>query len=264
MLKSLALKYWPFALNVIFVVAILGMSRYAVDGHQDHQKDGNLVIKPSTSVTPSDGGKGSEKAEESEHPPSWIETFTWPEGVTAWALLFTLLVITWQSTETRAAAQSAERQIALQSVAMRQWVNIEPIKTVTSPNFIDSSEIALQFEVRNRTDYLITIKKIVAEVVHGAGPTRSFTVSCSVPVPPEKSSVDGGHPFYVNAFADRSTWTEIGAIFIVSGQVTYADCMDIERTQEFGDLFRGFGDGRLLKMKPSGLAPEVADYKAEG
>jgi hypothetical protein len=58
---------------------------------------------------------------------------------------------------------------------MRQWVNIEPIGIVTPPNFKDVPEVTLQFEVRNKTDYLVTIKKTVAEVFTG-GKARLFTV----------------------------------------------------------------------------------------
>jgi len=137
-------------------------------------------------------------------PPWWNVLLAWPEGITAWLLLLTLGVIVWQAWETRKAAQSAERQISFQSTAMRQWVNIEPIGIVTPPNFKDVPEVTLQFEVRNKTDYLVTIKKTVAEVFTG-GKARLFTVSCSAPIPPEKSSTDGGYPFYLSAFVGRST-----------------------------------------------------------
>lgn len=80
MLKRLASKYWPVAMLFACIVAVLCMSRY--------------VGIP-------------------EHPPSWFETLAWPNGVTAWALIFTLLAIAWQSAETRAAARSAEESATL-------------------------------------------------------------------------------------------------------------------------------------------------------
>lgn len=124
MLKRLALKYWPMVLLLILIVAVLCMSRYAVNGHQDHQNESDAV-NPSASVTRSDGGKGSQKASESEHPPSWIETFTWPNGVTAWALLLTLLVVAWQSTETRDAAKSANAQIQMMKDKERARLDVD-------------------------------------------------------------------------------------------------------------------------------------------
>jgi hypothetical protein len=72
MFKAVALKYLPVALLIVLIAAILDMSRYA------------------------------------KNPPRHFEIFAWPEGVTAWALLLTLVVIAWQSVETRAAAKAGE------------------------------------------------------------------------------------------------------------------------------------------------------------
>jgi hypothetical protein len=261
MLKRLALKYWPMLLFVLLIVAILCMSRYAENREAENPNNGR-VSSPQATISPRDAGQGTQNANKPWHYPSWVDIFTWPEGATVWALFLTLLVIAWQSTETRAAAQSAERQIALQSVAMRQWVNIEPIKTVTPPTFENPVEVTLEFQVLNKTDYLLTVKKIEAEVFYW-GKARIFKVSGSDPVPPEKSSADGGLPFFLTLLVDRSKWPDSGALFFVGGEITYLDCMDIERTQEFRDLFHGYENGRLVRKKPSGQVPEIADYKAE-
>ncbi len=189
----------------------------------------------------------------------WKDSNWWLVGIA----FFTGCVICWQSIETRKSAQSAEKQITLQSNAMRQWVNIEPIKAVTPPTFKNPFEVTLQFEVRNRTDYLLTVKKIVAHAARGLGATRTFTVSCDAPIPPEKSDIDCGLPFYVGAFVERSDWDNRGTIFVVTREVTYRDCMEIERSQTFQDLFQGCEDGRFVKMKPSGLSPTVTDYKPD-
>jgi hypothetical protein len=125
----------------------------------------------------------------------WSVLIAWPEGITAWLLFITLVGILWQAWETRKAAQSAERQIGLQSIAMSQWVNVEPIRTVTPPTFQNPIEVVLEFQVLNKTDYLLTVRKIEAEVFYG-GKARIFKVSGSDPVPPEKSSAEGGLPFF--------------------------------------------------------------------
>ncbi|HET6843832.1 MAG TPA: hypothetical protein VFK06_19450 [Candidatus Angelobacter sp.] len=259
MLKRLALKYLPMALLLILIGVVIYMSHYA-ESRKTENKENAEACSSKTAISPNDTGESTQKTDNPKHPPNWIKAFAWPDGVTVWALLLTLLVIAWQSTETRAAAQSAERQIGLQSTAMRQWVNIEPIKTVTPPTFDNPVDVSLQFEVRNKTDYLITLKKIVAEAFHG-GVAKTFTVDCSIAIPPGKSTDDGGHPFYVKAFVDRSTWGNDGAMIAVGGEVAYVDCMEIERTQPFQDLFMGYEDGRLSRIKPAGLVPEIADYK---
>jgi hypothetical protein len=237
---------------------------------KDAQKQqGSAKRVQPTSVAIHAQNEASEQKQGSEQKPAkypWGELLA-PANIPNWVLVIVAAltggVICWQSKETRTAAQSAEKQIALQSIAMRQWVNVEPIKAVTPPAFQDPIEITLQFQVLNRTDYLITVKKIEAEVFH-RGKARIFKVSCSVPVPPKKSTSDGGHPFYLTLFVDRNTWPETGTLFFAGGEVTYLDCMDIERTQEFRDLFQAYEDGRLVRKRPSGMVPEVAVYKPEG
>jgi hypothetical protein len=105
-------KYWPLALLTVLIVAIVSMSRYA----EDRKASATAYTQPSSpqiSVSPNDAGKTAKNTDKLDNSPSWIETFAWPEGVTAWALLLTLLVIAWQSTETRAAAKATENAVEI-------------------------------------------------------------------------------------------------------------------------------------------------------
>jgi len=262
MLKRLLIAVVAAAVVAGVLVAVYYQRRNAVsEGFEINCTQDSSPSSTSTSLTckidPAlDADHSKHKA------PWWNVLLAWPEGITAWLLMLTLGAIVWQAWETRKAAESAERQISLQSIAMSQWVNIEPIKTVTPPAFHNPVEVVLEFQVLNKTDYLLTVKKIEAEVFYG-GKARIFKVLGSDPVPPEKSSAEGGLPFYLTLFADRSTWHDIGALFFVGGEVTYLDCMDIERTQEFRDMFNGYEDGRLIRKRPSGQVPEVEDYKAK-
>ena len=96
MLKRLVLEDWLIGLLIILIVAVLGMSRYA-----EHRKTENQeytqAISPSAKVSPPDADKGTEITNKPKNPPSWVDTFTWPDGVVAWALLMTLIVIALQS-----------------------------------------------------------------------------------------------------------------------------------------------------------------------
>jgi hypothetical protein len=176
-------------------------------------------------------------------------------GITGWFVYKTLRAIKKQ-------ADLMDKQIALQSIGMSQWVNVEPVGTVTPRTFEGSFEVTLKFVVRNRTDYLLTIKKIVAEVFT-SGKATIFTVSCDIPIPPEKSGAVGGHPFYMSANVSRYTWDTDGHPFLIGGDVTFLDCMRVEQNQTFHGFFHGYADGRLLEKKPSGIVPDVADYKPE-
>ena len=106
MLKSLASKYWPMVLLAILIVAVFCTSRYA-ENRKENSQANVQASSPKASISPSDAGKSAQNAYKPEHYPSWADTFTWPEGATVWALFLTLMVIAWQSTETRDAAKAA-------------------------------------------------------------------------------------------------------------------------------------------------------------
>jgi hypothetical protein len=124
MLKRLAMKYWPLILLLILTVAVLGMSRYAEKRKAENQES-TQVSRPQTPITPLKTDQGAEKADKSKHPPTWIDTFTWPEGVTAWALFLTLFVIAWQSVETHAAAKSGEDAAEIALANTKTLINVE-------------------------------------------------------------------------------------------------------------------------------------------
>jgi hypothetical protein len=134
MLKAFVLRYWPLAVLCVFVIAILAMSRYAED-RKNSNKDGAHQSSPAASISPDDAGKTGKDTDEPKHPPSWIDTFAWPEGATVWALFLTLFVIAWQSAETREAAKAAQlsaEATAEQSKNMmaqeraRLWIKFPP------------------------------------------------------------------------------------------------------------------------------------------
>ena len=95
MLKRLGSKYLPMILLVLSIVAILCLSRYAGGGMA-----------------------------------SWVETFAWPNGVTVCALLLTLVVIAWQSTEARDAAKASLMQANYIVTSERAWM----ISNITQPS----------------------------------------------------------------------------------------------------------------------------------
>ena len=110
MLKRLVIKYWPMLLLLILIVAVLCMSRYA-ENRKAEKPDNSYASSPQTPIAPSDAGKSPRETYKPQNPPSWIDTFTWPEGVTAWSLLLTLIVIAFQSIETHAAADATAASV---------------------------------------------------------------------------------------------------------------------------------------------------------
>src|ERR1700733_6120866 len=143
MLKTFALRYWSLAVLVVLVIAILAMSRYT-----EHRKEANKnsahQSSPSTPISPDDASKTGENAGKAEYPPSWVDTFAWPEGATVWALFLTLFVIAWQSAETREAANAAKtsaeaalEQGGLIVASERAWM----IPKIYQPEYVDVMEV---------------------------------------------------------------------------------------------------------------------------
>lgn len=192
----------------------------------------------------------------------WSGFFRWPNGTTAWAIILTLIAIAWQSDETRKAAESSEKQITLQSAALRQWVNVVPLGISIPPTLKNPCEITVQFEIQNKTDYLVTIKGVEFELIPNIHSIGKFEVNSDFPLVPRKSEDDSAFPFAGKCVVDLGELDERGKIFIVAGDIKFLDCMDREQVQHFQDLYRGFMDGRLEKMKPSSIESTKED-KAE-
>jgi hypothetical protein len=101
MLRSLA----------ILAVLLLGTTIYVTiqDQHATEQTPQQTAQQPNSPTTFSKSDKQSQDNTQkpSRNLPSWHRLFTWPDGMTAWAILLTLWAVAWQSNETRKAAQAA-------------------------------------------------------------------------------------------------------------------------------------------------------------
>jgi len=102
--RILALKY------IIAVAVVLGFCLYV--SHEDQkareQYEQECNQFNAGSVTPAphseDCDKGAENA--ARHLPRWYRMFGWPEGITTWAILLTLLALAEQTSQTRRAADA--------------------------------------------------------------------------------------------------------------------------------------------------------------
>ena len=127
MLKKLASKYWPLVLLIVLIGTILGISRSAENRKAENQNNAQSS-SPQAAIAPNDASKSLQNTNKPHHHPDWIDTFTWPDGATVWALLLTLMVIAWQSTETRDAAKATAKGAEAQMNADRAWVLIHGIR----------------------------------------------------------------------------------------------------------------------------------------
>lgn len=107
----------------IAVVVILGGSVYV--SRQDQKirdqykhKCGQLnAVAASPTSHHEDCDAGAANA--ARYLPRWYQVFAWPEGITTWGILLTLIVIAEQTAQTRVAAQAALDQITLMKVKER-------------------------------------------------------------------------------------------------------------------------------------------------
>ena len=122
----------------IAVAVILGLSVSV--SHQDQKTRDQYEQKcaqfNARAVAPAshseDCDKGAENA--ARHLPRWYRVFGWPEGITTWAILLTLLALAEQTGQTRKAAEGAQRaadaafaQIELMKSKERSRLSISPL-----------------------------------------------------------------------------------------------------------------------------------------
>jgi hypothetical protein len=154
MLKRLFSRYWQMALLIALIGAVLYMSRYA-ENRKAQEGDDAQGSSPRAAVGPPDGNKGAQNADKPHHHPDWIDTFAWPEGATTWALLLTLIVIGWQSTETRVAARGSEKsaEAALRTVQImadseRPWI-VAHMEQANRSCLLDNGNVRFTWTVKN-------------------------------------------------------------------------------------------------------------------
>jgi hypothetical protein len=95
--------------SALVVSVVLVTCKYQ-RGLEDKERTAAELARRST-VSQSDGSNtAKESCDCTPKTPCWYLLLTWPEGITAWAIILTFAVIGWQADETRKAASAAEEQ----------------------------------------------------------------------------------------------------------------------------------------------------------
>lgn len=119
MLKRLAGLVGAAILLVFAIVLVTCKNQYTA---QQYQADGQENSLPA-SVPLAHGSESKDRTKTGYSTPScWQILLAWPQGITTWAILFTLFVIGWQSWETARAASAAERTTAHLIASERAWI----------------------------------------------------------------------------------------------------------------------------------------------
>jgi hypothetical protein len=289
MLRRFVSKYCPLAVLVVLIVAILGMSRYAERRKANHQSD-TQPCSPQTSIPPNNAAKGTQKTDKPKDAPSWIETFTWPEGVTAWALLLTLVIITWQSVETRAAAQGAFLNAQAVIDSERAWM----IPKITQPD-----ETEFMQAVTMEDGFLIPIEivftnlgttpaiarrglmEITSESIVDRSSNTAPTLILGLAVPPKyENSADYYVPgaFYVSEektpsyggvpkaliVAEKPEWDSGKKCLCVKGFIEYIDTFGRLRISRYCYAYQNVTGIRALRNRLAGHPNRTWEFRKAG
>lgn len=180
MLKRFAVLAGVAVILVAAVAFVACKYQASCSSNGDQGKD--KTFSPAIVVNaPAQNQQSDEKSGKSSNcVPCGQKLLAWPEGITVWAVLLTMLVIGWQSWETsisakaaKEAAEAALKQAAIQEVAQRAWL------TISSVNRTEQGSMTYWWKVKNASD---TPAKIVETqalcIVSGNGP-------CKLPPNPE-------------------------------------------------------------------------------
>ncbi len=88
----------------------------------------------------------------------------WINIVLVVVALGTGIVISLQSLETRNAAQAALKSVRLQEAQYKQWVEIGGWRNLTSDPIPEDTTLTLGFEVRNTTNFPLTLKHLTTRM----------------------------------------------------------------------------------------------------
>jgi hypothetical protein len=97
--------------------------------------------------------------------PWWAILYTWPEGMTVWAIIGTGFIIAWQSSETRKSAKATQDSVIVQEVAYKQWVEIDTWENKT-PHLqptVKNPEVRLTFQITNYTSHPFTLESAASQ-----------------------------------------------------------------------------------------------------
>jgi hypothetical protein len=181
--------------------------------------------------------EGSQDADQGHPKPQWWNLLVaWPEGITAWLLLLTLIAIVWQAWETRKsakatadAASAALQSVKLQEIQFRQWVEIKNWRNITAsayPN-VERPTICVRAKIRNTTQYPLVLKEFT---IRQGGRTQTSSPNWTMP-PKGAYKV----PIYADIVAEDglAEYARGNHAFGVTIDLIFQDAFKKDRSQHF-------------------------------
>lgn len=194
MAKRLIQRGWWIAVGVVILTAIILVARQQHTAAREYEAERETRCTKAFPFNPEQQNAcDHERDGPGNYLPWGYALVAWPEGITTWAILFTLGVVIWQTTATSKAAKAAERtaEAALRQAdhmvaSERAWIMVD---TGEIPDDFEPDPNALQYMelrpiVRNCGKTIARIKMISVRA-------HAVTKPTDLPVDPEyRGSVD--------------------------------------------------------------------------
>ena len=184
-------------------------------GQQDarkNQRDTKQVDVPAPPVTNNQATSYYEQPHENG-PQRWRRLVTWPEGITAWAIMLTLGAIVWQAWETRKAAKTMAQNTAAFILSQRPIIACDPHEGIHPiADMVANGRMRLDLVNRGQTQAFHCLQEVWIEFVPRAADTDfsvmdsfEFTENAIRSTPPHQFSLYPNHtPLVINVPAGRA------------------------------------------------------------
>lgn len=157
------------------------------------------------------------------------------------------------------------QQADIQAAGMQQWVDVEE-REVNAHEMKDQSlKLELTFEAVNNTNYPLTIEQVVTSFELLTRAPIKFTIRDIKMLAPSAKSGMNLYPFFVSARLEGNDVDRVmkGTVVGIFGQITFKDCLQQTRVQDFGGMYLCSMKG-FKYMKPMGMVPDQETDKDDG
>jgi hypothetical protein len=256
------MKY--LTLIVVFTALVVHGEEPKTKSSKNTDKSANAAGQASSATAPSilvvhQEATSGEQDSHAKKPESYLCTLLSAQNLPNIALVIVTAITAWyiakQAKETANATKAMGDTVSLQKSAMRQWISIETRNAAVSDKEAEP-EINFSFQAFNDTAYPLTIIKIETWVGYWSDTWDKSTAETNHTLPPWKGEK---RPYFFYAvFKGQSEIIEAfkkGTIFTINGAITYIDCLEVTRVQEFGGLYFARPD-KFDWLEPLGTAPD--------
>jgi cell division protein FtsL len=260
--KIIKFRYWFISVVavLIFVPSMAYQQLRSVDKYKHHYADycaAHFAAKSDQVACI------EERANADEYLDWRYSLFSFPSGITAWAIILTGFAIVWQSSETRKAAEAAQQSVDLAAAANTQWTELKLVDIYSSASkghavIPETLTLRCRWAIENPSSAPLTLHNVVVSVSRDdAWHVSEFHFEEIVS---PKSNEIFIVPIPLNAI-ETTDYLSNGVEYPVSIQAAFTGVNGRIATQKWGDLYF-FCKGTAEHNASLGKGPK-REYKEE-